>query len=300
MTSPSANPASPTQPVLPANLVPPSLAHLHEAPGLAGTLGRVVERCLRARARFPHTLLTGPRDSGKRSIAHMIAAEMAVPIVTVELQAVTNSAELHSVCREASAGSIVLVSGLDDASGVAVRDIARAARRIRLASAPVQPPFPFGDPALSKPERPMRPYADFTIIATARGPLELGEGYLGWVEQRFFLKRTAASEAARLARLFARAGLSIDVAGCRTVASYAIANGVSTLSVASAVADWMLAERVRAVSWQTLEPLLGDLLGYQVDPAIAANAKNLRAARPSEDSCLTEAATDAASTRPGT
>ena len=61
----------------PSILVPPSFAHLAEAPALATALQRTVESCLRARARFPHTLLVGPADATKRSIATMLAAEMA-------------------------------------------------------------------------------------------------------------------------------------------------------------------------------------------------------------------------------
>ena len=299
MTPSSPNPSSINRPLLPAHLVPPSLAHLHEAPGLSSTLGRVIERCLQSRTRFPHTLLAGPRDSGKRSLAHLIAAEMAVPIISVELQTVTNSTELHAVFREASAGAIVLVSGLDVASAPAVRDVARAARRIRLAAAAPPPSFPFLDPALARPERPVRPYADFTVIATARGPQELGEGYLNWVEQRFFLKRSAATEAARLARLFARAGISIDVTGCRTIAGYALSSGIGTMAAAAAVVDWMRAERVSTASWQRLEPLLGELLGYQADPALSVKASGRRGSDAVDEPSPADASADTTTSRPG-
>jgi Holliday junction resolvasome RuvABC ATP-dependent DNA helicase subunit len=68
----------------------------------AESLQRAAERCLRERRRFPHTLIIGPRDSSKRTLARAIAWEMAVPVVEVDVKSMR---DLHTVdAKVADAG----------------------------------------------------------------------------------------------------------------------------------------------------------------------------------------------------
>ena len=271
-------PASPA--VLdPSILVPPSFAHLAEAPALATALQRTVEACLRSRTRFPHTLLVGPADASKRSIAAVIAAEMAAPVSFLDLTLVAAPDELHAVLKDVPAGGVVVASGFDAVHPNIVRDIARAVSQRRPAVAtPSRPQLPWDlDPAIARPARAPKPYADFTMIGTAREPLEGVGRYMGWVEQQFHLERSAASESVRLGRAFARYGLKVDAAGCRTMAERTVGSGIRTLPAVGAVVEWMRAEGLSSIQWSSLECMLPVLLQYQADPACVAAAP---AARP--------------------
>lgn len=262
----------PMHAIEPSILVPPSLAHLAEAPALAASLQRTVEARLRARARFPHTLLVGPADSSKRSIAAVIAAEMAAPVSFLDLVLLQSQEELHAALKDVPAGGIVVASGLDAVHPNVVRDLSRAVSQRRpVVAAPSRPQMPWEfDPALARPARAPRPYADFTLIGTAREPLEGAGRLLDWVERQLHLDRTTASEAARIRRALARCGLTLDVASCRTIAERVIASGVRTLPAVAAVAEWMQAEGLQSVSWSSIDCILPGLLKHQADPARAS------------------------------
>lgn len=253
----------------PSILVPPSFAHLAEVPALATALQRTVEACLQSRARFPHTLLVGPADASKRSIAAVIAAEMAVPISFIDLTLVAAPDDLHAALKDVPIGGVVVASGFDAVHPNIVRDIARAVSQRRPAvAAASRPQLPWDlDPALGRPARAPKPYAEFTMIGTAREPLEGVGRFMGWVEQQFHLRRSPASEAARLGRAFARFGLAVDAAGCRAMAERVVGLGIRTLPAVGAVVEWMRAEGLSSIEWSSLEKMLPVLLEYQADPA---------------------------------
>lgn len=272
--------------VQPSHLVPPSFAHLHEAPGLAPVLERIAVQRLAARQRFPHTLLLGPKGSSKQAVAHLIAAEMAAELHVVDVGTLVSQEELHKTLRKAGRGDIVLVAGLDLASPVLLRDLARAARgRMPIADRP-RPDSPWQSlvaPA-GAAERPLRPYADFTVIATLRDPEEVPMPRLDWFEQTFHLRRTVATEAVRIERVLRRVGLGIDAAGSRSLAEYAVRCSIPTLPCVSAVADWMWAEGLQTVGWQQVDRMAPTVLEYHADAALLAKVQGARAtAEPTED-----------------
>ena len=272
------------------HLVPPSLSHLVEAPVLASALLRKVEHCFSTRTRFPHTLLQGPADGSKRAIAHAIAAEMAAPVRSLDLALVVSPDDLHSVFRDAAPGAVVLVSGLHAASPMVLRDLARAAARTPIAPQRNRPHLPFADPALVRPERPARPYADFTIIATAREELDCSQ-FLEWVEARYYLCRTPATESARVTRLFARSGCQVDAASCRTIAELLVKRRIRTLPGVGAITDWMRSEGIQSVTWRTVDAVVADLLRHQSEPESPSAGPAAPASSPTESAGISADAT---------
>ena len=240
-----------TRPSIPATksvdasfLVPPTLKHLAESAALGVSVGRAIEACLRDHRRFPHTLLRGPADSGKRLLAAVIAKELSEPILSLDMSCTTGAGDLHAVFKEAGDRSIVLVTGIDIAPAPAVRDIARGAARQRLDAGAVQRPvdFPEIDQVLRRATRGPKRYADFTLIATARGRVDASAAQFGWVERAYALTRNRESESARLGRVFRRAGLGVDQAFIDRVAQMAVMFGIRTLHAASAVVEWAQGE----------------------------------------------------------
>ncbi|MFM9180838.1 MAG: hypothetical protein ACKOV8_06285 [Phycisphaerales bacterium] len=225
-------------------LGPPTLNHLAENAALGVSVGRAIEACLRDRRRFPHTLLRGPADSGKRLLAAVIAKELSEPLLSLDISCTTSSEDLQAVFKEAGDRSIVLVTGLDIAPAAAVRDIARGVARQRLDGGAVQRPvgFPEIDQVLRRASRGPKRYADFTLIATARGKVDGSAAQFGWVERSYALARTCETESARLARVFRRAGLAVDQAFLDRAAHMAVAFGIRTLHAAGAVVEWAQGE----------------------------------------------------------
>ncbi|MEN9642913.1 MAG: hypothetical protein RIR77_2102 [Planctomycetota bacterium] len=277
-------------------LAAPSLTHLREAPALASTLSRTVEECQRSGCRFPHTLLVGPSDSGKRGLVSTIAAELAVPVIAVDATIIGSSDDLHAAFRRALDGSIVVISGMEGALPAMLRDIARAAARNRLSgTGGARPTFPgtpgnWGTPnfkgmagipgfpgiggfSTDEPDpraRASRRYEDFTIILTSRSPIPVDSGHCNWIERTFYLTRTQASEAVRLERVLQRAGLNIDAAGAASLGRCVSDFGLRTLTCASLVAEWMRSNGLTTVTHDVIEPEISRILECSIDPVRAA------------------------------
>jgi hypothetical protein len=269
--------------VEPSLLVPRSFLHFREAPSLGPVLERIVLRQLAARRRFPHTLLVGPGGTSKRSLARLIAAEMAVPVHQVDVALLAAPDELHKVLRKAEAGHIVLVAGLDAAAPMALRDLGRASkRRIAVGNRPLQggPTDPWAFLAGGDADRASRSYEDFTLIATLRDASEVPAQLIGWFEHTYHLRRSVETEAVRVDRVMRRLGLTLGRAACRTVADHAIRFGIETLQCLEAIADWMRAERQTELDWEQLDRLLPTILEYHVDPARAEEVRRAAVRRP--------------------
>ena len=119
--------AKPVALVTHEHLAAHALCHLQECPMLGTTAGALAEECLAAGTRFPHTLLVGPADSSKRTIARSIAADMAAPLHHVEMLELSNPDLMHAAFSGIPDGAVVLVSGIDTAPGGALSDLARVA-----------------------------------------------------------------------------------------------------------------------------------------------------------------------------
>jgi hypothetical protein len=224
---------------------------------VAGLLGRAVESSLRGSHRFPHTVLCGPADSGKRSLVHAIARELVQPVLELDMHAVRGSGDLHAVFKEAGDGAIVLLTHLEAAPPQALRDLQRAVgQRMRL-DAP-HPGMHHDTPAgkdwvaaLSELEfgprksaRALKPYDAFTVIATTRVPLDPSVNVVGWVERTYHLGRTAETEAFRLRRALARRALWLDEASVNAIAEAMVSFGIRTLAGVATLVEWMRAEGV--------------------------------------------------------
>jgi hypothetical protein len=234
-----------------------SLHHFHENTAVAGLLGRAVESSLRGSHRFPHTVLCGPADSGKRSLVHAISRELVQPVLELDMHAVRGSGDLHAVFKEAGDGAIVLLTHLEAAPPQALRDLQRAVgQRMRL-DAP-HPGMHHDTPAgkdwvaaLSELEfgprksaRALKPYDAFTVIATTRVPLDPSVNVVGWVERTYHLGRTAETEAFRLRRALARRALWLDEASVNAIAEAMVSFGIRTLAGVATLVEWMRAEGV--------------------------------------------------------
>jgi hypothetical protein len=267
-------------------LVPPSLAHLPEGDPLQQPLGCTVEQCLANRLRFPHTLLCGPADSGKRSLAALIAAEMGTSAHFVDVSSIVCAEELHAAFKVAPAGSVVVLAGMDAAHAAICRDIARAVARKRPAAVAHRPTDAWA--AILDPEaRASQSYADFTIIATTRASVDQAAPQFRWVERTYFVDRSIEGEAVRLSRLFRRVGIALTPAAIHNIAGFAVSFGIRTLAAASAILDWMRCEGLAAATDDQMAIIVPKLLAASCEPgALEEMAKSLAAA----------AAQDAAST----
>jgi hypothetical protein len=259
-----------------------SLHHFHENPALAGLLSRAVEASLHGSHRFPHTVLCGPADSGKRSLVHAIARELVQPVLELDMHAVRGSVDLHAVFKEAGDGAIVLLTHLEAAPPQALRDLQRAVgQRMRL-DAP-HPGMHHDTPAgkdwvaaLSELEfgprksaRALKPYDAFTVIATTRVPLDPSVNVVGWVERTYHLARTAESEAFRVRRALARRALSLDEASVAAIAEAMVSFGIRTLAGVGTLVEWMRAEGVTAMDASARVEELVSLLAPMANPAHA-------------------------------
>ena len=278
----------------PACLVPPTLAHFTENAALGASIGRAIEACLRDRRRFPHTLLRGPADSGKRLLAAVIAKELSEPILSLDISCTTGAADLHAVFKEAGDRSIVLVTGVDIAPPPAVRDLARGASRQRLDGTAAQGPvgFPEIDRVLRRGARGPKRYADFALIATARGRVDAAAVQFGWLERTHDLARNAGTEAARLGRVFRRVGLAADQPAIERIAHVSVDFGIRTLQAAATVVEWAQAEGLVALE----DAVHGDAIMAALEPS--ANAECVQHTQQLMESIEAQASEAAATASP--
>jgi hypothetical protein len=259
-----------------------SLHHFHEHPALAGLLSRAVEASLRGSHRFPHTVLCGPADSGKRSLVRAIARELVQPVLELDMHAVRGADDLHAVFKEAGDGAIILLTHLEVAPPQALRDLQRAVgQRMRL-DAPhtgMHHDTPVGKDwvaAMSELEfgprksaRALKPYDAFTVIATTRAPLDPSVNVVGWVERTYHLGRTAESEAFRVRRALARRALSLDEASVAAIAEAMVSFGIRTLAGIGTLVEWMRAEGVTTMDASARVEEVVSLLAPMANPAHA-------------------------------
>ncbi len=235
-------------PVIPAparmltheDLAANTLTHLAECPALAQTAAAVVEHCLAARMRFPHTLLVGPADSSKRLIAQAIAADMAAPFHAIEMLHINGSDALHAALKGIPDGAVLLVSGIDTVTPNALADLARAVGgRESVRDTTMRDLMRQMDgekwkrPARGKPARA---YGDFTVVLTSRTHVPSDSALHRWLQLQFFTQRNAQTEAARLGRAFRRAGVPIAPAALAELARFAVTFKVRSIQAASSVA----------------------------------------------------------------
>lgn len=226
-----------------AHLGSPTLHHLKECPALGITASAVLEECLRTRRRFPHTLLVGPADSSKRTIARAIADEMAVPFHAFEFMHLRGPRGLHAALGGVPAGAVVLLSGLEAACPEALGDLALAVQERR------RPRIPQSFESMIRgmdaeawkrgQRRPPARYADFTVILTSREHVPSGSSLHRWVELQYFLQRNAETESARLRRLFRHAGIALDDDTVQAIAETAVESRIRTLQVANLMAAFI-------------------------------------------------------------
>jgi hypothetical protein len=245
----TAPPRCPEDCVSPAPFVPVTLLdhthlaahtfdHLEECPFLGITAAGYVEECLRTRRRFPHTLIVGPADSSKRTIARTIAAEMAAPVHMVEFSQLRGPDALHHALKDVPAGAVVIVGGLESACCEALSDIAsvmngrRPARERGLLDLMRDI---HSESWKRGPRRAATPYADFTMILISRENLPPSAPIRRAVQLQYFTKRDAATEQARLKRLFRHSGCSIGTESAEVLASIAVDSRIRTLQVANVI-----------------------------------------------------------------
>lgn len=227
--------AKPVALVTHEHLAAHALCHLQECPMLGTTAGALAEECLAAGTRFPHTLLVGPADSSKRTIARSIAADMAAPLHHVEMLELSNPDLMHAAFSGIPDGAVVLVSGIDTAPGGALSDLARVASARRSVRRP-----DFGDMlrrlerdpwrrAPGTKDRARRAYGDFTMVLTARRHVPSDSPLHRWVQLQFFTRRTADTEVARLGRLFRHVGWDLDREVLGIFADFAVRYGIRSL-----------------------------------------------------------------------
>ena len=217
-----------------------TLTHLAECPALAQTAAAVVEHCLAARMRFPHTLLVGPADSSKRLIAQAIAADMAAPFHAIEMLHINGSDALHAALKGIPDGAVLLVSGIDTVTPNALADLARAVDgRESVRDTTMRDLMRQMDgekwkrPARGKPARA---YGDFTVVLTSRTHVPSDSALHRWLQLQFFTQRNAQTEAARLGRAFRRAGVPITPPALAELARFAVTFKVRSIQAASSVA----------------------------------------------------------------
>ena len=219
------------------HLVPPTLRHLSEHPGLASLLDAEVTTCLARRARFPHTLLVGPADSSKRTIIATVAAELDVPVTWTDAAAVNDFRELDRALRRALPGSIVAIAGADDLDADTWPELARIA-------ATREPPRLRGYLAMMH-EMELEPwqrtpvdrgrYPEFTFMLTSRRHVATTAASVRWVERQWFVPRSKETESVRLRRLFRAASVEAADDAVATFGRFAPDLGMRTLGLANAL-----------------------------------------------------------------
>ena len=261
------------------HLAAPTLSHLEECPAIGRALASIVEQCLQNGMRFPHTLLVGGADSSKRVIAAAIAAEMAVPFHYLELIQLCSGDALHAALRPVTAGSVVLIGGLDNAVEGIYTDLARA---IIGRERPKESNFAMWMREMNREDwqkasrQSSSKYADFTVILTARLHHPAHADYLRWVERHYFTKKCEASETARLRRLFRHTDRSVDDHVIRLIAQTTTTFGVRTIEAANAVTEHMRNNCIERLDQRMYGEHFEDMFAALLDPKrVAAYKKKL-------------------------
>ena len=242
-------PAKPTpvRLVTPHDLAASTLEHLSEFPMLGETASAIVEHCLAANARFPHTLLVGPADSSKRVIAQAIAMDMAAPFHAVEMLHINGPDALHNAFRAVPAGAVVLVSGIDTVTPNALADLSRAVdarESVRDTTLRDLMREVDGEPwKRAGRQRGPRAYADFTVVLTSRSHVPSDSPLHRWVQLQYFTQRNAKTESARMDRAFRRLGIRLEPQLLSDLARFAVTFKVRTLQAVASMA--MLWDTVR-------------------------------------------------------
>ena len=224
-----------------------TLAHVTEHPQLAAVLEGAVEQALAMQRPFPHTMLTGGQDSSKRVLAHAVAADLAVPIVEVDLSALRSPSELHEQLLAVEAGSIVLATAPEHGMHGPLPDLVSAALTGRCVLRNV----------------PASRYERFTIILCTRERMPVVLGGRDAFAHRFYVNRTTESEAIRLRRVLCRAGATCDASATSELATGVVKMRLPTLGAAAAVTALLDRRGVRHVDnaqvdadcWKTLMTL---------------------------------------------
>ena len=219
------------------HLVPPTLRHLEEQPGLAMLLDAEVTTCLARGGRFPHTLLVGPADSSKRAVIATVAAELDVPINWTDAATMNDRHEIDRTLRRAAPGSIVAIVGADGLDEDAWAELARIAAtreapRTRGFLAAMQE-LELEPWQRTPAER--RLYPDFTFMMTSRRHIAATAPTVRWVERQWFVPRTKESEAVRLRRLLRAAAVEASSESIDAFAEFAPGLGIRTLGLANAL-----------------------------------------------------------------
>jgi hypothetical protein len=216
--------------------------HLEECPALGVTAAGYVEECLRSRRRFPHTLIVGPADSSKRTIARTIAAEMAAPVHLVEVSQLFGPDALHYALKDVPAGAVVIVGGLESACPEAMADLGSvmSGRRPMRERGMLDMMREIDGESWKRPaRRPATPYADFTMILTSRDSVPMNSPVRRCAQLQYFTQRDAITERARLTRLFRHTGCQLDADVVTLLASVAVDSRIRTLQVANVMSTFI-------------------------------------------------------------
>lgn len=282
------------RPAIPAtldhrHLVPPTLRHLEEHPGLAMLLDAEVTTCLARAARFPHSLLVGPADTSKRAIIATVAAELDVPVTWTDAATMNDWHEIDRTLRRAAPGSIVAIAGADGLDEDAWAELARIAStreapRTRGFLAAMQE-LELEPWQRTPAER--RRYPEFTFMMTSRRHVAATAPSVRWVERQWFVSRTKASETVRLHRLLRAAGVEASPASIEAFAEFAPGMGIRTLGLANALVSVARAhgngtldapgsaERMESM----LEPLIDPCAASRLRRRMARDARRAAAAQ---------------------
>jgi hypothetical protein len=276
------------------HLVPPTLKHLGEHPGLASLLDAEVTTCLARRARFPHTLLVGPADSSKRAIIATVAAELDVPVAWTDAAAMNDARELDRTLRRAAPGSIVAIAGAGDLDADTWSELARIA-------ATREPPRLRGYLALMH-EMELEPwqrtpadrsrYPDFTFMLTSRRHVATTAASVRWVERQWFVPRSKETESVRLRRLFRAASVEAADDAVATFARFAPDLGMRTLGLANALVSMARVHGDGSVDAAGNSEHLQDTLAPLIDPRAAIRLRR-RLAREARRAAAASAASAA-------
>lgn len=209
-----------------------ALSHLVEMQPTAASLQRAAERCLREGRRFPHTLIIGPRDSSKRTLARAIAWEMAVPVVEVDVKSMRDLRAVDAKVADAGPNAVVLLSGSDNFAAAAWVAERLAAGRHLWDESDYEGPWmqPWERMQVNREALP-----PVTVILTCEHATLPGYGQgtsLAWVERTVRTERNACTESWRFCRLLLRAGIKFDADAATAIGERVVNERVRTLAVA--------------------------------------------------------------------